>query len=461
MTSKSFAIPVVAGALGLGAAAVAQAAEPTTAELMAQINALQAKVQTLETQQTQNLTAKDVDATIASVLKDADKQSRLLAIEGFTAGYTDDHFTLRSSDGAYELNPFFQFQVRNVTNYRDSGKPNGNNDLQNGFEISRMKFGAWGHAISENLMYNFRWASGENNGGGGLSLENAYIQYKFADTMAFRIGQYKDNWTHEETVESYRQLAVDRSLMNEVLGGGNTDYVQGLALIYDQNTGGGLRAMLSFHDGANTKNTSFLDQGASGPVISTTSADFGISGRVEYAIVGSYKDYEQFSAQGNTQSLLVIGGGVDWTQDNSTNIYFHTADIQWVPQSIRGLSVYGAVVGIYADGDNVVTSGGESNFYDWGALVQAGYCLNDRWELFGRYDYTHLDEDMIAAGLENELHEFTIGANYYLKGHNAKVTVDLSWLPNGAPADVHSIDVLTTPGDKDEIVIRGQFQLLL
>src|SRR3954464_5565498 len=86
MTSKYLTIPVVAGALGLGSIVVAQAAEPTAAELMSQIQALQAKVQTLETNQQQAVTKADVDATVESVLKDADKQSQLMQMEGFTAG---------------------------------------------------------------------------------------------------------------------------------------------------------------------------------------------------------------------------------------------------------------------------------------------------------------------------------------------------------------------------------------
>src|SRR5207249_4702429 len=88
MTSKYLTIPVVAGALGMSGVVVARAAEPTTSELMAQIQSLQAKVQTMEAQQ-QKLNAKDVDATVDSVLKDAEKRSKMLQMEGFTAGWSD------------------------------------------------------------------------------------------------------------------------------------------------------------------------------------------------------------------------------------------------------------------------------------------------------------------------------------------------------------------------------------
>jgi len=434
---------------------------------MAQIQALQSKVQTLETQQTQVLSKADVDATVKSVLEDADKQSQLMQVEGFTAGWSNGHFMLGSADGNFKLMPMVQFQFRNVTNWRVDAKNGGeSDDIQNGFEISRAKLELAGNAFTPDLTYNFRWASGENNGGSGLTLENAYVQYKFADNLSFRAGQYKDNWTHEENVSSKRQLAVDRSLINEILGGGVTDYVQGAALIWDD--GGALRAEVGFHDGFNSDNTSFVDSPTSGSLLAgpnLSATNFGVSGRVEYAIQGNYAGYDQFTTNGNKEDLLVVGAGLDWTQGGANNFIFHTIDVQWNPQSVAGLSLYGAAIGVYRDlSDSNTLAGGDDSIYDAGFLVQAGYMLNDKWEVFGRWDWTALDDDALPDGFENNIHEITAGVNYYLQAapwhHNAKVTVDLSYLPNGCPSDLSDIGVLASPDD-DEFVIRGQFQLLL
>jgi len=458
MTSKyRVAIPaVVAGALGIGgAAAVAAAAEPTTAELMAQIQQLQAKVQHMESTQTSAVSSKEADATIDSVLKDADRRSQLMQMEGFTAGWNRDHFQIGSADGNFTLIPSLQFQFRNITDYRQNGKNDGD-DIQNGFEVSRMKLELMGNAFTPDLTYNFRWASGENNGGSSLSLENAYVQYKFADNLSVRLGQYKDNWTHEENVSSKRQLAVDRSLLNEVLGGGLTDYVQGIALIYD--TGGNFRGELAYHDGLNTDNTNFQDVGGvtTSPLgIATGNTDFGVTGRIEWAAMGDFKHYDQFTAMGNDSDLLVIGAGGEFSQSSSNNFWFHTVDAQWDPAAVHGLSLYAAYVGLWQDLGGVV----DSDFYNWGILVQAGYMVNDRWEIFGRWDYTKVDDDLLPAGSEDEFHELTFGVNYYMQGHNAKVTVDLNWLPNGAPAGVSNIGYGGT--DDDEFTLRGQFQLCL
>ena len=67
--------------------------------------------------------------------------------------------------------------------------------------------------------YRFQWATNRN--GGNLFLEEAYITHAFTAErdLALKVGQYKDVTFHEEITSSKRLLAVDRSLMNEVLAG--------------------------------------------------------------------------------------------------------------------------------------------------------------------------------------------------------------------------------------------------
>jgi hypothetical protein len=461
MTKKYLTLPaVVAGAMGMGAGSIAWAAEPTADELMRQIEQLQAKVQQLENKQDTALSAREVDATIDKVLRDAEQRSKLLQMEGFTAGWNDG-FMLQSADGNYMINPYFQFQFRNVTNYRDSDDDtpgaDDDEDMQNGFEIRRMKFGFRGNAFTPDLTYNFRWETDQD--GGSVTLEEAQIQYRFSDDWAFMVGQFKDNWTHEENVSSGKQLAVDRSLVNEVLGGGLTDYVQGVALMYVPEESR-WRAMAAYHDGLNTDNTDFTE-GGGGVTTVTGSAfapNFGFSGRVEFFAQGGPKAYEDFTAMGNNDNLLVFGAGGDWTQAGSDDIYLHTIDVQW--ENANGLGIYGAFVGALADFST--PGGGDDDAYDAGFLVQAGYMLNEQWEVFGRFDLLFLDDDVLAATSEDEFTEFTFGVNYYLQGHRAKVTIDVSYLPDGTPAgtSLEGIGYLEGEGD-DQFAIRGQFQLLL
>jgi hypothetical protein len=200
-------------------------------------------------------------------------------------------------------------------------------------------------------------------------------------------------------------------------------------------------------DGFNSQNTDFTD-----PNVTATSNDWGVMGRVNFLAWGPRSEYNDFSAVGNKEGLLVIGGGGDVTQTGDTTSYLHTIDAQW--ESSTGWSVYGAFLGDYVD------TGAGNSLYNWGFLIQSGWMVNSNWEVFGRWDYTKLDGDAVSSGLATEYCEITFGANWYVfGGHNAKFTLDATWLPNGSPADVKSADILAS--QDNEFVLRGQFQLLL
>ena len=101
---------------------------------------------------------------------------------------------------------------------------------------------------------------------------------------------------------------------------------------------------------------------------------------------------------------------------------------------------------------------------DWGALAQVGYLLNSKWEVFGRYDVVLLDDEALEDGDEETFHEVTAGVNYYLGPdgshlHRAKLTADVTYLPNGAPSDQTQSGVLA--GEGDQFIVRAQFQLQL
>jgi hypothetical protein len=433
MTSRKTVLVSAVSAVALAGSAFAD----TGAEL----DALKARIAQLEAQQSRIDSAENHRIAVDQVMADAQKRSTFLMAEGMTAGY-DDGFFLAAADGSFKLQPWLQFQFRHVTNFANTdGALNVFDDdavVDDGFEIRRLKLGFKGHAITPDLTYAFTWAT--NRSGGGLSLETAMIKYMFSDTMGFKVGQWKDGVHHEEATSSGKQLAVDRSLVNEVLGGGLTDYVQGAALVYKQDN---IRGELAFHDGANSDNTNFRN----------SSSNFGISARAEFLASGDWKAYEDFSAMGNTEDLLVIGAGFNWTQAGDADVVYHSVDAQW--ENTGGLGLYAAYYGIYTDG-------GGDDTYDWGALVQAGYLLPDSsLEPFARVGLIWVDDDsaFVSSNNEDYFTEITVGANYYLRKHHAKVTVDVTFLPDGSPADASGVGIGS--GLDEQVVIRGQFQLML
>ena len=168
-----------------------------------------------------------------------------------------------------------------------------------------------------------------------------------------------------------------------------------------------------------------------------------------------FSEYDQFTAMGDKQDILVLGGGADYSESGSDNIVFHTLDAQY--NMTNGLGLYGAYLGAYRD---IHSAKGRTlgHFYDSGLLLQAGYMVNAQLEPFVRYDYTHLDGAALPGINKDNIHEITIGANYYFSGQHAKITVDGTWLPNGSPSDVDMLGVLKNDGH-NEFIIRAQFQL--
>jgi hypothetical protein len=405
--------------------------EPTLGQLKQQVWTLQQTVDQLQA----NQQAGQNDALKLHVQEDA--RRRAAVGDGgipFTGGWKDGKFILQSDDGRFSLTPNFQFQFRYIANLDDKTSAGGSSS-QDGFEVRRAKFGFGGNIFSKDLTYNLVFSANRNSG--AVSLEEGWARYKIADQWSVRGGLFKDPLSHEQQLSSKKLLAVDRSLLNEILIGGD-DFVEGVGLLYgDENNP--LHAEFTFTDGSQSHSTDFRNTGS----------NFGLAARAEYIFTGDWGSYDDFTALNNKRDLVVLGGGADITQNGSDNVLLHTVDAQY--ELTNGWCFYAAYVGRYTDSDG----GGR---YDGGVLAQASYLLNKNWEIFGRYDFIRLDHASIPGGTNNNVHEITAGANYYLEGHNAKFTLDAVYLPNGAPSDQTGIGILATDGF--EIVLRGQFQLL-
>ncbi|MDP9174135.1 MAG: OprO/OprP family phosphate-selective porin [Planctomycetota bacterium] len=477
---KAIICSAVAGTVGLCAIArgdLAATAPPSGAavssnvQMQAKIQALEGRINELESQEAR--TQADVTAAIHDVLADADKRSKLMSVAPmeFPTGYDSNvGFVLQSADGNFSMHPGALFQFRNQTSYRTSIPAGGGGetastgtDTQNGFNISRMRFTVDGNLYSPNLMYYFQVA--DDNAAGSLSLLDAYVTYRLSSQspLAVKFGQFKDPVWHEENVLPGNQLTVDRSLANAFLGSGQDMRVQGLGLIFDEDE---FRGQAVFHDGYASTNTKFFDAGGLGAGIGAgagvTPTNWGATVRAEYMVIGErtpefnpFSEYDQFSAQGDKQNILVVGAGADYSESGSDSIVFHTLDAQY--NTTSGWGIYGAYLGAYRS-INSVKGAPLGHFYDSGFLLQAGYMLTSRFEPFVRYDYTHLDGQAVPTVNKDSVQEVTIGANYYFYGQHAKVTVDGTWLPNGSPTDVDMLGILKNDGH-DELVLQVQFQL--
>jgi hypothetical protein len=467
--SKHRLIPaVVACVVGLGAGATLADDGSSQQQLQQRIDQLEAKVQTLQTQQSQDQAS--VTAAIQQVVADADRQSKLLDVEGAGINYDAVHgLHFASDDGNFYLHPWalFQFQgIGTVTtdDHGASGVQTNNGNANTGFQIRHLEFGAEGHAITPLLHYDLQFESFA----GALTLEDAYATYRLGDTSSFllKAGQFEDPTWHEGIVDDAHQLAMDRSLLDALIGAGlntggfTTARDLGVGLVFRQDA---LRGELDLTNGLGSANGNFTGI----PLVAGEPPEnFGLGGRAEWAVMGGndrWREYDHFSSLGDRSDILVVGTGVNWTEAEDHDDVLWTIDGQW--NTATGLGIYGAFLSNFSNnGSN--NAHDQNNFTDFGFLIQAGYMLNSQWEVFARYDLTILskhDAFNTPLGTKNavtNVHEIDAGVNWYLYGQRVKATLQGALLPTGSPTALPSLGILADP-KKFEAIGEAQLQILL
>jgi hypothetical protein len=428
--------------------------------------------------QQQQSSRQEIDDTVDRVLRDADKRSQLLQDTGFTAGWDHGRFFLKSDDGNFLLRPTFQLQIRDGTAFRDHQQPGGGDDTQNGFEIRRAKFIFDGNAFTPNLTYLFQWNTQRGNSianvgsatgnvgtvsqgnGGEPVLEEAWVKYNFPNTPWYvKGGQFKDPLTHEGLVGSkFREL--EASLSDDIFANGDT-YTQGVDGIYDPHAD--WRAEAAVTDGLRSANTNFENIPNNGTVY-----DWGAAGRVEYKFLGKWSDYNQLTALGDKEDLLVAGVGIDNSQGGRDDQFVHTIDVQYANPG--GLMLYGGYFGRYTNFNkgipSITTTSGSyatpgkvgEDTYEYSVLGQVSYLFDQKWEPYFRYEHFYLQGT--PSGSQNNVNSLVLGANYYLYGHALKLSAQAEYLPNGIPISDDGADIELS-NNHQEFVFIAQLQLLL
>jgi hypothetical protein len=481
-------------AIGFGASfARADDLSPADQQMQQKIDQLEAKVQALETQQAQQST--DDTATLQKIESAADDQSKLMSVGTGMTGYDPvNGLNISSDDGNFLLHPWILAQFRGTFNDRQSVQsfnggldPGGGTTVpqtgsgeHDGFEIHHLMIGIDGHVISPLLQY-FVMIDVPSSGG-GETLQDAYATYRCCENspIGFKAGQFIDPVWHESNVDDGHLATVDRSLAGALLGGNTglndgAERTQGVGITYQRSC---LHGEFDLTDGRDTANTPFYDVSVNGIA---PPQNFGMSARVEYKLRGddtAWNAYDSLSAYGAKTDFFIVGGGLEWVEaSNFDNIYL-TVDGQYTTQS--GLSIYGALLEDYADWSdnsnsppqtplNLDAAGSYPNF---GCILQVSLRIKPQVEPFVRYDVAILNSRYASilafankepggdARATANNHEFTAGVNYYLYGYRAKVTGDISFLPNGSVIDAPGLGILANQ-DHSEWIGRLQFQLAI
>ena len=412
--------------------------QPTDVDLQSRVAELEAKIQNMQRADSEDWMnerrATEIRAIVQDVLTDADTRASLLQ-DGMTAG-RDKKFFLSSSDGAFRLNIEGQMQVRYVYNLRDDGDGGAIDTNEKGFENRRTKLKFSGHVYDE---WEFEVQGAFSRDGGGFGLEEAYIARALGENGEIKVGQFKLPFMREELVSSKRQLAVDRSLINEEFNQGRSQGIQ-----YSNEFSDTFRYFVAFSDGFGTANTSALVQ----------TTEWAFTGRGEVLFAGDWKQFKDFTSWQDEEFAFMLGfaghiekeesGTDDGTVDDTLFTWTVDASLEF-----GGANLFAAVVGRHFD---------EADFDQFGIVVQGGYFFQEDFEVFARFEYGDLDID----GAE-ELLVLTAGVNKYFHEHKLKWTTDVGIGLDTVEGPFASSGVgwnADVPDEDTQIVFRTQLQLL-
>ncbi len=489
---------MASAAVALAFSYPALAADSASTDTSAEILALKARLEKLEIQQKQADQQRDQaerkldEKTTSDLLAgEAVQKDQFLVADGFTAGYTDGRFVIQDTQGNFTFRPWMHLQFREVVNDRtdfqvlNKKSKHFKDEVDQGFEVRRMRFGFDGNLFSPDLTYFFNWATVRTSGnstvksstgttvgtssnslGGVPLLEEAWVKYRFPTTPFFiKAGQIKDPLLHDQIVSSRYQHGAERSMTADIFANGDA-FTEGVTFIFDPKNI--VRTEVGVNHGLRSANTNFLDYPNNG---SFNAFDYGIAGRAEFKVMGRWEDYNQIGAVNTQAPLLVFGVGSDYSERGRNGQLVAVADAMYADQT--GISLYGAFVdrytshnfGIYTQSATGASIGTPDPLVankptnEYSVMAEAGYIINHHIEPFGRYEFMHLQGT--PAGSHNWVQAVTGGVNYFIYGNRLKLTGEVIWLPNGLPIDDSPSDVLTNSNGKTELSFVAQLQLLL
>lgn len=437
--------------------------------------------------------AEEIKSLVREVLADAATRASLLE-NALVAGHSGQFFFLASEDGNYFLRIEGLLQGRFIYNHRETspdlvlspeaGNAGGDRN-EAGFEIARTKLEFSGHVGSPRLQYLVR--IGVDREDNEVLGERVVLGYQFTDDLTLWGGEDKAPFLREEITGPAQQLAVERSLMNEIFTAG---YVQGLWITWHALEE--ISLAVSINDGfrsgeadneANSVNLIATNPKATHKPFFDDRADFAITARADFKAAGDWRQWEDFSAWPDEELAVFVGvathfelgdgesGSVnELNEDDDFLVWTLDGSMEW-----GGFNLFAAIAGFHTGLDGSA-SDIINNLDMYGAVIQAGYMvIPAKLEPFARFEWIDLDGNIDEGDDTDQMVLLTLGANYYLNRHRAKFTFDVLWLFNQLPdsewlgiqsnfANDAGLGALGLRQDQfrrdNQVVIRGQFQVL-
>ncbi len=403
-----------------------------------------AKVQEVVEQKVDEAIDEKVDAKIeesvsAQVAKQVDESFPVKVSRGSKG------FRLESRDGNWQTN----IGVRAQTRYTDTttGDLRSFSDFttrqdSDTFENRRLRLKIGGHGYQPWLKYYFELdlQPTRDSDDSGADASTRVIDYRIDidkyKEAGVRLGQWKVDYNRERGDSSGRQQFVERSIVNRIF-------------TIDRQVGAQVRGHLFENTGADLRYWAGVFTGE-GRGVRNDDTDFLYTGRLQWNFLGRDLGWKQTdveytekpTASFSLAAARNTGRCTRWSSSGCGNLDgFESAsnaeDGQYtIEQYQQGFAFKWRGLSIQEElhrkdiRDNVNNTESELT----GGYIQAGYFFNDiipsiprNLELAARFAFVD-EPNRDELILENAREEFTVGANWFIAGHNNKITVDYSRL---------------------------------
>lgn len=361
-----------------------------------------------------------------------------------TASYESNGFRLETKDGNFQTNLQWRAQLRAYTPFSSDPRQLSAFDAEDttDFEARRLRMKIGGHGYRPWLRYYFEvdLQPSRDVDDGSASASARVIDWRVDiakwDWGGIRVGQWKIDLNRERVDSSGRQQFVERSIVNRVF-------------TIDRQIGVQLRGRAFKETPADLRYWVGVFNGE-GRGVNNNSGDLMYMGRVQWNFLGRDLPWRQTDVEYTnlpTGSLAIgramnTGSCTRWSSSGCGNLDGFespaTADADQfeIDQTVlefafkyRGLSIQQEY-----HWKDVRDRAVNSTFDLTGGYVQAGYFfhhLNENipepLEVAVRLAEVN-EPNAVDRTFENTRREFTIGANWFFKGHNNKLTFDLSRL---------------------------------
>jgi hypothetical protein len=366
------------------------------------------------------------------------------AASGVTAGYTrpegamrrgvaekdvyDGGFYVRTDDGSFSLKVNGFAQARYTFFEPEHGKSNHNFDVA----LARLAFS--GSVFDPRISYFFQYEASTFGNNNRATMLDWWMKYNFSEDFAVQAGRFILPYSRQFYTHPGNLLFSDLSA---------ADYAFNLQRAVGAHLGGKLGRVS--YDAVVTNSIRALDAGGQQNI----GDELAYLGRLEFDVLAPY-GYLESSPTPASEPQLSVGVAAAFNPideasgfqnvlpgDRTTNVTLD-AGFRWDRFTLQGAGYYRR---------NNLKAAGRPDSDDWGYYGQLGYYLvPEHWEIAGRIsgvDFNQVNNPTVLG----DVTEYTIGLNYYLYGHNAKIQMDYSFLDNdrftGTSLSNHQVRVQT------------------